>query len=157
MILLFYPQVTPEILETGLPSYIAIVLFAFPLAFVAVLIWSRLQSQRSKVLAMLAVSMAVLGWFYLSLISQAGTPVAFLGAIDLFDAPSGVLVVFASVFFGNAATVFRIVRGLALDLKTRDYVAAAQTRSEGAWYIMLWGIFPDARGPLVVDVCQRIG
>ena len=44
-----------------------------------------------------------------------------------------------------------------MDIKTRDYVAAAQTRGEGAWYIMLWEILPNARGPLIVDFCLRIG
>jgi peptide/nickel transport system permease protein len=42
-------------------------------------------------------------------------------------------------------------------VKTRDYVAAAQTRGEGAWYIMLWEILPNVRGPLIVDFCLRIG
>ena len=59
--------------------------------------------------------------------------------------------------FVNSPTVFRIVRGLAMDIKTRDYVAAAQTRGEGPWYIMLWEILPNARGPLIVDFCLRIG
>ena len=53
--------------------------------------------------------------------------------------------------------VFRIVRGLVMDIKTRDYVAAAQTRGESPWYIMLWEILPNARGPLIVDACLRIG
>ena len=79
------------------------------------------------------------------------------GWIDLFDINSGILVVFVSVVFVNSPTVFRIVRGLALDLRTRDYVAAAQTRGEGAWYVMLWEILPNARGPLIVDFCLRIG
>ena len=77
------------------------------------------------------------------------------GAMYCNDA--GVLVVFVSVVFVNSPTVFRIVRGLALDIKTRDYVAAAQTRGEGPWYIMLWEILPNARGPLIVDFCLRIG
>ena len=53
--------------------------------------------------------------------------------------------------------IFRIVRGLTLDIKTREYVLAAQTRGEGPWYIMLWEILPNARGPLIVDSCLRIG
>ena len=65
--------------------------------------------------------------------------------------------VFVSVVFVNAPTVFRIVRGMVMDLKARDYVAAGQTRGEGAWYIMLWEILPNARGPLIVDFCLRIG
>ena len=28
---------------------------------------------------------------------------------------------------------------------------------QGAWYIMLWEILPNARGPLIVDFCLRIG
>ena len=64
---------------------------------------------------------------------------------------------FVSVVFVNAPTVYRIIRGLVLDIKTRDYVAAAQTRGEGPWYIMLWEILPNARGPLIVDFCLRIG
>jgi peptide/nickel transport system permease protein len=71
--------------------------------------------------------------------------------------PGNLLVVFVSVVFVNAPTVFRIVRGLTLDIKTRDYVAAAQTRGERPWYIMLWEILPNARGPLIVDFCLRIG
>jgi len=37
------------------------------------------------------------------------------------------------------------------------FVAAAQTRGEGPWYTMLWEILPNARGPLIVDFCLRIG
>ena len=86
-------------------------------------------------------------------------------SIDTFNAdPLGVfsmepnlLNIFVSVVFVNSPTVFRIVRGLAMDIQTRDYVAAAQTRGERPWYIMLWEILPNARGPLLVDFCLRIG
>jgi peptide/nickel transport system permease protein len=157
VILLFYLLVTPEIVRTGIPSFLAIGLFLFPILFAAVLLWSRFHTQREKAVPMVAVTVAVLGSLYLSLISQPGTPVNFLGPLDLFDVPSGLLVVFVSVVFVNAPTVFRIVRGLAMDIKTRDYVAAAQTRGESPWYVMLWEILPNARGPLIVDFCLRIG
>ena len=92
------------------------------------------------------------------MINQQDTVINFLpGFLDLFDVPGGILVVFVSVVFVNAPTVFRIVRGLTMDIKTRDYVAAAQTRGEGPWYVMLWEILPNARGPLIVDFCLRIG
>ena len=65
--------------------------------------------------------------------------------------------VFVSVVFVNSPGVFRIVRGMVMDIKARDYVAAGQTRGEGPWYIMLWEILPNARGPLIVDFCLRIG
>lgn len=158
VILLFYLLVTPEIAATGIPSYMAAFLFAFPLIFFTVLLNARFYTQPAKRTAILAVVLAVLGWLYLSLISQPGTALAFLPrAIDGFNVNGGILVVFVSVVFVNAPTVFRIVRGLAMDIKTRDYVAAAQTRGEGPWYIMLWEILPNARGPLIVDFCLRIG
>ncbi|MCK0094391.1 ABC transporter permease [Yoonia sp. F2084L] len=156
VILLFYLLVTPEIVETGIPSYMAAFLFIFPLIFFGVLLNSRYYTQPAKRNAILIPVLGILGWLYLSVINQKGTVIDFLPAwMDLFDI--SILVVFVSVVFVNAPTVFRIVRGLTLDLRTRDYVAAAQTRGEGAWYIMLWEILPNARGPLIVDFCLRIG
>jgi peptide/nickel transport system permease protein len=158
VILLFYLLVTPEIVETGIPSYLAIILFLFPIAFIGILLHARYRTRGPSAWLFIFPVLAVLGWLYLSLVNQAGTPVTFLpGFLDLFDVPGGVLVVFVSVVFVNAPTVFRIVRGLTMDIKTRDYVAAAQTRGERPWYIMLWEILPNARGPLIVDFCLRIG
>lgn len=158
VILLFYLLVTPEIVATGIPNYMATVLFVFPLVFVGVLLNSRYYTQPHIRTPLLIVVLGIMGWIYLSLISDSGTKVNLLPEfLDLFDIEGGILVVFVSVVFVNAPTVFRIVRGLALDIKTRDYVAAAQTRGEGPWYIMLWEILPNARGPLIVDFCLRIG
>ncbi len=69
---------------------------------------------------------------------------------------SGLNIVIA-ITFASAPVIMRIVRGLVLDLRNRDYVAAAQTRGELAWYIMLVEILPNARGPLIVDACLRLG
>ena len=165
VILLFYLLVTPEIVLTGIPNYMAVFLFVFPLIFLAVLLNSRYYTQPSFRTPLLIVVLGIVGWLYLSLVSTDGAIVAtdtyripgLPSMIDLFDIDPGVLVVFVSVVFVNSPTVFRIVRGLALDIKTRDYVAAAQTRGEGPWYIMLWEILPNARGPLIVDFCLRIG
>ncbi|HFQ15107.1 MAG TPA: ABC transporter permease [Rhodobacteraceae bacterium] len=158
VILLFYLLVTPEIVDTGLPNYMAAVLFVFPLIFVAVLLNSRLHTRPARRNRVMALVMIPLGALYLTMISQNATAIALLpGWLDLFDIPGGILVVFVSVVFVNSPTVFRIVRGLTMDIKTRDYVAAAQTRGEGMWYIMLWEILPNARGPLIVDFCLRIG
>lgn len=158
VILLFYLLVTPEIVATGIPSFMAMVLFVFPIIFVGVLINSRYYTRPRVRTPLLAGIMVVMVWIYLSLISAPGTVIKILpSSMDLFDIPGGILVVFVSVVFVNSPTVFRIVRGLALDIQTRDYVAAAQTRGEGPWYIMLWEILPNARGPLIVDFCLRIG
>lgn len=69
---------------------------------------------------------------------------------------SGVNIIIA-ITFASAPGIMRIVRGLVLDLRNRDYVAAAQTRGESAWRIMLVEILPNARGPLIVDACLRMG
>ena len=163
--MLFYLLVTPEIVLTGIPNYMAVFLFIFPIIFVAILLNSRFYTQPSLRTPLLIVVLGVLGWLYLSLISSNGAIVdtgtyripGLPAVLDGFDIDGGILVVFVSVVFVNSPTVFRIVRGLALDIKTRDYVAAAQTRGEGPWYIMLWEILPNARGPLIVDFCLRIG
>ncbi|MFV2052860.1 ABC transporter permease [Aliiroseovarius sp. YM-037] len=158
VILLFYLLVTPEIVATGIPNYMAAVLFIFPIIFLAVLLNSRFYTQPSIRTPLLIGVLGVAGWLYLSLISEAGSKLDLIPAwMDGFDVPGGILVVFVSVVFVNSPTVFRIVRGLTLDVKTRDYVAAAQTRGEGKWYIMLWEILPNVRGPLIVDFCLRIG
>ncbi|MGX9354031.1 ABC transporter permease [Roseobacteraceae bacterium S113] len=157
VILLFYLLVTPEIVLTGLPQYMAAVLFFFPLIFAAVLIHSRFRTQPSKDYIWLAAVLIPLFVLYASAVNAPDSKITIFSFIDLFDIPAGILVVFVSVVFVNSPTVFRIVRGLALDIKTRDYVAAAQTRGERPWYIMLWEILPNARGPLIVDFCLRIG
>lgn len=165
VILLFYLLVTPEIIDTGVPNYMAAVLFLFPLIFLTVLLNARYHTRPALRTPLLAGVLGFGAWIYLSLISEGGylvhTPTVSIpglwAGLDPIDIPGGVLVVFVSVVFVNSPTVFRIVRGLAMDIKTRDYVAAAQTRGEGPWYIMLWEILPNARGPLIVDFCLRIG
>ena len=157
VILLFYLLVTPEIRLTGLPQYMAVVLFSFPLVFYTVLMNSRFYIQPKKRNLYMGIGVVVLGWLYISLINEPGSKITIFNAIDGFDVDAGLLTVFVAVVFVNSPTVFRIVRGLAMDIKTRDYVAAAQTRGEGPWYIMLWEILPNARGPLIVDFCLRIG
>ena len=158
VILLFYLLVTPEIVNTGMPSYLAAVLFLFPIIFLVILFNSKFHTQPQQNTIILSVVLVGGGWLYLSLISEQGGALGFLpAAVDLFDVPGNVLIVFVSVVFVNSPTVFRIVRGIVLDIKTRDYVAAAFTRGEGPWYTMLWEILPNARGPLIVDFCLRIG
>ncbi|HRO09892.1 ABC transporter permease [Amaricoccus sp.] len=150
VILLFYLLVTPEIRQTAIPGTMAAVFFIFPVLFVAVFLWSRFRD-RPEVLWLYLLPVIVVGGF------------GYLGLTGLWD-PTGLLTmapntlnVFLAVVFITSPTVFRIVRGLTLDIKTRDYVAAAQTRGERPWYIMIWEILPNARGPLIVDACLRIG
>ena len=163
VILLFYLLVTPEIVAAGIPNYLSMVLFLFPVLFVAALFNARHRTDPRRRNLLVGATVILGGLGYLSLISDpsdADLPRLFRlwpEALDLFDVPGNLLIVFVSVVFVNSPTVFRIVRGLVLDIKTRDYVAAAQTRGEGPWYIMLWEMLPNARGPLIVDFCLRIG
>ena len=158
VILLFFLLVTPEIVQTGLPNYMAVILFVFPVVFIAVAQYSKNRLKPGFLTLQFPILLIIGIWLYLSLVSETGKPVDVLPPmLDLFDVPAEILLVFVSVVFVNSPTAFRIVRGLTLDVKTRDYVAAAQTRGEGPWYIMLWEILPNVRGPLIVDFCLRIG
>lgn len=150
VILLFFLLVTPEIRSTGVPLYLSGVLFLFPIIFFVVLFQSRFYTQPSKRNVYVATTLVLGFWAYSGLAFNADP-------LGVFYMDPNLLNIFVSVVFVNSPTVYRIVRGLAMDIKTRDYVAAAQTRGEGPWYIMLWEILPNARGPLIVDFCLRIG
>ena len=150
VILLFYLLVTPEIRVTGIPIYLAAVLFIFPIIFFVVLIQTKLFTQPGKMWIYLAITLVFGLWAYSGLAFNADP-------LGVFSMDPNLLNIFVSVVFVNSPTVFRIVRGLTMDIRTRDYVAAAQTRGEGPWYIMLWEILPNARGPLIVDFCLRVG
>jgi peptide/nickel transport system permease protein len=70
--------------------------------------------------------------------------------------PSALNIVMAVVFIATPQIV-RIVRGMTLELREHDYVAAAKMRGESPLYIMFAEILPNARGPLIVDACLRMG
>ncbi len=65
--------------------------------------------------------------------------------------------IFFAVVFASSPAIYRIVRGLTMDICTRDYIAAAETRGSHSFYTMFVEILPNARGPLIVDFCLRIG
>jgi peptide/nickel transport system permease protein len=69
----------------------------------------------------------------------------------------GDLVVIFAIAITGAPGVARLARSLALDIKTRDYIRAAETRGENVWFIMFREILPNARGPLLVDAMLRVG
>ncbi|MBN1147749.1 MAG: ABC transporter permease [Anaerolineales bacterium] len=70
---------------------------------------------------------------------------------------AGDLVVILAITVTGAPGVARLARSLALDIKTRDYIRAAETRGENPWFIMFREILPNARGPLLVDAMLRVG
>jgi ABC-type dipeptide/oligopeptide/nickel transport system permease subunit len=62
-----------------------------------------------------------------------------------------------AVTFGSAPAIFRIVRAITIDLRGRDFIAAAITQGESTWRILLVEILPNSSGPLIVDFCLRLG
>ncbi len=150
VILLFYLLVTPEIRVTGIPTALAAILFIFPVIFLTLLLNARFFTAPSKRNFYVGLVLVIGLWAYSGLAFNADPT-------GVWSMDPNMLNVFVSVVFVNSPGVFRIVRGMVMDIKTRDYVAAGQTRGEGPWYIMLWEILPNARGPLIVDFCLRIG
>ncbi len=150
VILLFYLLVTPGIMDTPIPYAMAGVLFLFPIIFFCVLFYTRYKARPERLYISLALTLVIGFWIYAGLIFDADP----LGIISI---EPNELNIFVAVVFASSPGVFRIVRGLAMDIKTRDYVSAGQTRGETPWYIMLWEMLPNARGPLIVDTCLRIG
>ena len=150
VILLFYLLVTPDIMDTPIPYGLAGLFFLFPIIFFLTLFWTRFKDRPDRLYVLLGLTIILGGWVYIGLVFNADP----LGIVSI--APNQ-LNIFVAVVFASSPGVFRIVRGLVMDIKTRDYVAAAQTRGESPWYIMLWEILPNARGPLIVDACLRIG
>lgn len=164
VILLFYLLVTPEIRElsfdnwfsqmTGIgvsiPRALAAVFFIFPIVFFTTLFYSRFKNRPERLYILLPITILLGGWVYIGLVFNADP-------LRIIRIDPNELNIFVAVVFASSPGVFRIVRGLVMDIKTRDYVAAAQTRGETPWYIMLWEVLPNARGPLIVDACLRIG
>jgi peptide/nickel transport system permease protein len=70
--------------------------------------------------------------------------------------PSAMNVVIAITVAG-APGIARLVRSLTLDIRTREYIAAAELRGENPLYIMFVEILPNAKGPIIIDAMLRIG
>jgi len=150
IILLFYLLVSPGILETPIPYALAGVFFLFPIALLIVLFWTGYRAEPARLVVRLALTAIIGGWLFSTFVFDADP-------FRLIRVAPSTLNIFAAVALASGPGIFRIVRSLTLDIKTREYVLAAQTRGESPWYIMLWEILPNARGPLIVDICLRIG
>jgi len=169
VIIMFYLLVTKDIVRTGIPTILAAILFVFPLVFVTVLLYTRFKNRPQVLAAWWGGTMVIGLWLYFSSIAtplpNPTNPIAgffsqlakAFSDLRLIDMDANTLNIFVAVVFVSSPSVFRIVRGLTIDVKTRDYIAAAQTRGETPWYILLWEILPNVRGPLIVDFCLRIG
>jgi peptide/nickel transport system permease protein len=84
-------------------------------------------------------------------------PVLVLYIILISTFGGSVFNIIVAVTLAFSPGIGRIVRGLMLDLRSNEYVAAAQIRGETGLFIMLIELLPNARGPLIVDACLRFG
>ncbi len=150
IIVLFYLLVSPGILETPIPYALAAVFFAFPVVLLSVAFIAGYRARPAALALRLGLTLLAGTWLFATFVFNADP-------FRLIQVSPSTLNIFVAVALASGPGIFRIVRGLTLDIKTREYVFAAQTRGESPWYVMLWEILPNARGPLIVDVCLRIG
>ena len=101
------------------------------------------------------------GWWDQSIMQGFDALVAFptivLYLVVVTALGRGDLVVIFAIAITGAPGVARLARSLTLDLRTRDYIRAAETRRESMWYILFREILPNVRGPLLVDAVVRVG
>ncbi len=150
IILLFYLLVSPGILETPIPYVLAAIFFAFPIVLFSIFFIAGYRARPAALAVRLALTLIAGGWLFATFVFNADP-------FGLIQVSPSTLNIFVAVALASGPGIFRIVRSLTLDIKTREYVFAAQTRGESPWYVMLWEILPNARGPLIVDGCLRIG
>lgn len=62
-----------------------------------------------------------------------------------------------AIALGSAPQIARLVRGATLEIKAREYVAAAELRGETWVFITLTEILPNLRQLLLTDACVRFG
>jgi len=84
-------------------------------------------------------------------------PVILLYMIIIAAVGASALNVVLAIAIVGTPGIARLVRSLALDIRTRDYIRAAETRGENPFHIMFVEILPNARGPIIVDAMLRLG
>jgi peptide/nickel transport system permease protein len=84
-------------------------------------------------------------------------PVIVLYLVIVSSFGRGDVIVILAIAVTGTPGAARLVRGMAYDVKTRDYIRAAETRGESAWWVMFREILPNATGPLLVDAMLRVG
>ena len=84
-------------------------------------------------------------------------PVLILYIILISTVGPSPLNIIIAVTLASSPGIGRIVRGMVLDLRSLEYVDAAKIRGEHPLYIMVVELLPNARGPLIVDACVRMG
>ena len=89
--------------------------------------------------------------------AMMAVPIILLYMIIMAALGASALNVVIAITIVGTPGIARLVRSLTLDIRTREYIRAAETRGENPWYIMFVEILPNARGPIIVDAMLRIG
>ena len=84
-------------------------------------------------------------------------PIIILYVILIATIGPSILNIVLAVVIASGPGIARIVRGLTLEQRHLDYVAAAELRRETPLFIMFVELLPNCRGPLITDFCLRIG
>jgi peptide/nickel transport system permease protein len=69
--------------------------------------------------------------------------------------PSAINVIWA-IAIGATPGVARLVRGLTMEARNKEFVLAAQMRGESSLYVVFREILPNITGPIIVDACIRV-
>lgn len=128
-----------------------------------VMLWAPLATGAAYVVG---VCLGLLGGFYggrtddvisfiANLVLAFPVLVLLILLISLYGQSPASLV--AAITFASAPGIFRIVRGEVLTIRSKDFIAAAKTRGEHVVYILFNEILPNAKAPLIVDACLRMG
>jgi peptide/nickel transport system permease protein len=84
-------------------------------------------------------------------------PVILLYMIIIAAVGSSATNVVLAIAIVGTPGIARLVRSLTLDIRTRDYIRAAELRGESKLHIMFVEILPNARGPIIIDAMLRVG
>jgi peptide/nickel transport system permease protein len=89
--------------------------------------------------------------------AMMAVPIILLYMIIMAALGASALNVVIAITIVGTPGIARLVRSLTLDIRTREYIRAAETRGENPWHIMFVDILPNARGPIIIDAMLRVG
>jgi peptide/nickel transport system permease protein len=89
--------------------------------------------------------------------AMMAVPIILLYMIIMAALGASALNVVIAITIVGTPGIARLVRSLTLDIRTREYIRAAETRGESPWQIMFVEILPNARGPIIIDAMLRVG
>ncbi|MDO6728204.1 ABC transporter permease [Cognatishimia sp. 1_MG-2023] len=83
-------------------------------------------------------------------------PTIMLGLVVVAAVGSSIPILILTAGFIYTTVVFRLARGIGMDIIVMDYVEAAKVRGDGIWWIVTREIWPNAAMPLISDFGLRL-